>query len=98
MTPAGKRWAAHCTQWLPPGVALETLCAGCPEHRDVEHTPWLGHIMLLDMLQRGGCAFRPDDLTLEQWAGLAEYRIAVEEQARKRKPGAAPGGPPALPR
>ncbi len=72
------------------------MCAGCPENVEPEYTPWLAHIMLVAMLQDGGCAFRPDDLSLEQWAGLAEYRAARErlavERSRERE---APAGSPA---
>jgi hypothetical protein len=58
---------------MPPEY-LEAACAACP-YRDAEPpSDWFAHISYLHALQEGGYPFQKNDLTIEEWLGLAELR------------------------
>jgi hypothetical protein len=53
-------------------------CAVCP-HRDAYiPTSWFTHIWFLHTLQRAGFPFRQDDLSIDEWMGLAELKAELE--------------------
>lgn len=54
------------------------MCATCPAGEEHEPSAWFSHIWFLYQLQQAGYPFGRDELTLDEWLGLAELKAALE--------------------
>jgi len=54
------------------------LCAACERREPYEASRWFSYIFFLYRLQRGGCSFDVDDLSVEEWLALADLREEIE--------------------
>ena len=55
-----------------PADYRERVCPDCARRAGVDG--FTGRLLLLFELQEGGCAFERDELTIEEWRGLARIR------------------------
>ena len=53
------------------------MCRDCERSEPYECSAWFNHIWQLRTLQQAGYPFAADDLTLEEWHGLAEMAAAL---------------------
>jgi len=59
------------------------MCGTCEARDGVEISDWFGHIWFLYRLQQGGYPFAANDLTVDEWLGLAELKAALDEPPEK---------------
>ncbi len=54
------------------------MCSACPAREPYQASAWFNHVWQLYQLQKAGYPFAADDLTLEEWYGLAEMVAALD--------------------
>jgi len=55
------------------------MCGACDARDEPNVSDWFAHVWFLYQLQEGGYPFRQNDLTIDEWLGLAELRAALAE-------------------
>ncbi len=60
------------------GPYLKAVCEACPHREPYVPSEWFFHIWFLSRLSQAGYPFGTDDLSIDEWLGIAEMKSELE--------------------